>query len=105
MDSVIPILDNWILEDFKLKNKFRRTAKRMWEQLKKNYDFKGSKRIVRDYVSKTKKELSEKLDKLTDAALPLENRVGLAQVDFGQALFNYQGKEITLSFLVLSFPF
>jgi|GEM_PF-6869012 len=79
----------------------------MWEQLKENYDFKGSKRIVRNYVSKRKKELSEELNKVTDAALPLENRVGLAQVDFGQAPFNYQDKEIKFFLfpIVMPFPF
>jgi hypothetical protein len=62
-------VDEWILEDFKQKRKFRRTAKRMWEQLKGEFDFKGSDRMVRNYVSKRKKEL---INDATQAALPLK---------------------------------
>ncbi|PKG21517.1 IS21 family transposase [Niallia nealsonii] len=102
MDSVKPIIDEWLLEDFKLKKKFRRTAKRMWEQLKEDFAFKGSDRTVRDYVSNRKKEL---LNESSQAALPLENRPGAAQVDFGEAPFKYQGEQIVLPYLVLSYPY
>ena len=102
MEPVKEILDGWIMEDFSLKKKFRRTAKRMWEQLKEKYSFKGSDRAVRDYVSKRKKEL---LDRTNQAALPLENKPGSAQVDFGEAPFKYQGEDVTLPYLVLSYPY
>ncbi|WP_279237796.1 IS21 family transposase [Heliorestis acidaminivorans] len=102
VDSVKDILDKWILEDLKRKKKFRRTAKRMWEILKKDYQFKGSDRTVRNYVSKRKKELLNEAD---DAALPLESMPGSAQVDFGEAPFTYQGEEMVLPFLVLSYPY
>jgi transposase len=69
MDSVKHIVDEWILEDLKQKKKFRRTAKRIWEQLKDEFDFKGSDRTVRNYVSNRKKEL---LNESNQAALPLE---------------------------------
>lgn len=102
MEPVKEILDEWIMEDFSLKKKFRRTAKRMWEQLKEKYSFKGSDRAIRDYVSKRKKEL---LDRTNQAALPLENKPGSAQVDFGEAPFKYQGEDVTLPYLVLSYPY
>jgi transposase len=102
MDPVKDIVDGWIMEDFKQKRKFRRTAKRIWEQLKEDFDFKGSDRTVRNYVSNRKKEL---VNESTQAALPLESKPGCAQVDFGEAPFKYQGEEIILPFLVLSFPF
>lgn len=102
MDSVKHIVDEWLMEDFKQKRKFRRTAKRMWEQLKEEFDFKGSDRTVRNYVSQRKKEL---INEATQAALPLESKAGSAQVDFGEAPFKYQGEEITLPYLVLSFPY
>ncbi|MCO0597269.1 IS21 family transposase [Peribacillus butanolivorans] len=102
MDPVKHIVDEWILEDFKQKRKFRRTAKRIWDQLKEEFDFKGSDRTVRNYVSKRKKEL---INEATQAALPLESKAGTAQVDFGEAPFKYQGEEITLPYLVLSFPY
>ncbi|WP_434060167.1 hypothetical protein [Peribacillus simplex] len=91
MDPFKKIVDEWILEDFKQKKKFRRTAKRMWEQLKEEFDFNGSDRTVRNYVSNRKKEL---VNEANQAALPLESKAGSAQVDFGEAPFNYQGEEI-----------
>ncbi|GFZ82048.1 integrase [Compostibacillus humi] len=101
MDPVKPILDQWIKEDLKKKKKYRRTAKRMYEMLKEQYDFKGSDRSVRLYVSKRKKELMAENE---SAALPLEGRPATAQVDFGEAPFIYKGEHVNLPFLVLSFP-
>src|SRR5690606_31765043 len=101
MDPVKPILDQWIKEDLKKKKKYRRTAKRMYEMLKEQYDFKGSDRSVRLYVSKRKKEL---MGENESAALPLEGRPATAQVDFGEAPFIYKGEHVNLPFLVLSFP-
>ncbi|SDI44800.1 Transposase [Alteribacillus persepolensis] len=102
MGPVKPIIDKWIKEDFKKKKKNHRTAKRMYQQLKKFHSFKGSYRTVRDYVSKRKKALNE-YDQ--EAALPLEAVPGTAQVDFGTAPFQYGGNVIDLPFLVLSFPY
>ena len=101
MDSVKHIVDEWIMEDFKQKKKFRRTAKRIWEQLKEEFDFKGSDRTIRNYVSNRKKEL---INEANQAALPLESKAGSAQVDFGEAPFKYQGEEIALPYLVLILP-
>jgi transposase len=101
MDPVKHIVDEWLLEDFKQKKKFRRTAKRIWEQLKEDFGFKGSDRTVRNYVLNRKKEM---LNEASQAALPLETKPGSAQVDFGEAPFKYQGEQITLPYLVLSYP-
>ncbi|HBI03171.1 MAG TPA: hypothetical protein DDY49_03965 [Paenibacillaceae bacterium] len=65
------------------------------------YHFQGSDRTVRDYVSKRREELLNEADQ---AALPLESIPGTAQVDFGEAPFIYEGDEIELPFLVVSFP-
>lgn len=100
MDSAKHIIDEWLVEDFKQKKKFRRTAKRIWEQLKEDYQFIGSERTVRNYVSNRKREL---LNESSQAALPLEARPGSAQVDFGEAPFKYQGEQIVLPYLVLSY--
>lgn len=101
MDPVKHIVDKWLLEDFKQKKKFRRTAKRIWELLREKYGFKGSDRTVRYYISNRKKEL---LNESEQAALPLETKPGSAQVDFGEAPFIYHGEQITLPYLVLSYP-
>lgn len=102
MDPVKPILDKWIQEDLQKKRKFRRTAKRMYDLLVEEYDFTGSDRSVRHYVSHQKKKLVEEAE---SAALPLEAKTGTAQVDFGEAPFQYDGKMITLPYLVMSFPY
>jgi transposase len=102
LGPVMPVIDEWIKEDLKKKKKFRRTAKRIWELLKEQFNFKGSDRTVRDYVSKRKEELLNQADQ---AALPLEAIPGTAQVDFGEAPFIYGGEEIVLPYLVVSFPF
>ncbi|WP_110927705.1 IS21 family transposase [Bacillus massiliglaciei] len=102
LGPVKAILDEWIKEDFKKKKKFRRTAKRLWELLKEHHEFKGSDRTVREYVSLRKKEFQNEAD---EAALPLEAVPGTAQVDFGEAPFEYGGEEIVLPYLVMSFPF
>lgn len=102
LGPVKTILDEWIKEDFKKKKKFRRTAKRLWELLKEHHEFKGSDRTVREYVSLRKKEFLNEAD---EAALPLEAVPGTAQVDFGEAPFEYGGEEIVLPYLVMSFPF
>ncbi|MGG1573153.1 IS21 family transposase [Fictibacillus sp. NRS-1165] len=102
MDPVKSILDTWIQEDFKKKKKFRRTAKRMYEMLVEDYEFKGSDRSVRHYVSKQKNKLAEETEQ---AALPLEAKPGTAQVDFGEAPFLHNGQQVVLPFLVMSFPY
>lgn len=75
MDPVKHIVDEWLLEDLNQKKKFRRTAKRIWEQLKEKFDFQGSDRTVRNYIAKRKAEL---LNEANDAALPLEHKPGTA---------------------------
>ncbi|SFO98664.1 hypothetical protein SAMN05720591_1291, partial [Halolactibacillus alkaliphilus] len=95
-------LDEWLNEDSKKKRKYRRTAKRLFQQLVEDHDFKGSERSVRQYVSKRKKELKTMVDQ---AALPLESIPGTAQVDFGTAPFVYQSESMELPYLVMSFPF
>ncbi|SES38804.1 IS21 family transposase [Salisediminibacterium halotolerans] len=101
MDPVKEQVDQWLIDDGKKKKKYRRTAKRMWQQLCDECDFQGSERTVRDYVSKRKVCLQEES---SQAALPLESKPGDAQVDFGQAPFQRQGEIVELPYLVLSFP-
>lgn len=102
MDAVKPILEKWIQEDLNRKKKFRRTARRMYDLLVEQFAFKGSERSVRLFVSEKKKELLNQADQ---ASLPLEARAGSAEVDFGKAPFKYRGKQVELSYLVMSFPY
>ena len=102
MGPVKEIVDQWLREDLKKKKKYRLTAKRIWQLLVEQYDFKGSDRTVRAYVSKRKRELLEESD---EASLPLEPKPGEAQVDFGEAPFKLNGEIVDLPYLVLSFPY
>jgi transposase len=102
MDPVKPVIDQWLREDMKKKKKYQLTAKRIWQLLVKEKDFKGSSRSVRGYVSKRKRELLEESE---DASIPLESQPGEAQVDFGEAPFKRRGEIIDLPYLVLSFPY
>lgn len=102
MDKVKPIIDQWLEEDLKLKKKFQRTAKRIHTQLVEEYDFGGSDRSVRRYVTERRAELQKEAE---GATLPLKTIPGTAQVDFGKVPFNYAGDMIVLPFLVMSFPF
>jgi len=68
-------IDEWLKEILKKKKKFRRTAKRIWEQLREQFGFQGSDRTVCDYISKKKIELLNEAD---EAALPLESIPGTA---------------------------
>lgn len=67
MDSVKPIIDEWLKEDLKKKKKFRRTAQRIFDLLVSKHGFEGSDQSVRAYVAKRKTELLEESD---HAALP-----------------------------------
>lgn len=102
MDSFQSIIDRWLKEDSKKKKKYRRTAKRIYDQLVEEFDFMGSDRTVRDYVAKRKVELIEQQEA---AALPLESKPGTAQVDFGEAPFKLGGEIVDLPYLVMSFPY
>lgn len=102
MDPVKEQVDQWLIDDGKKKKKYRRTAKRIWQQLCDKYHFEGSERTVRDYVAKRKVSLQEESNQ---AALPLESKPGDAQVDFGQAPFKRNGEIVELPYLVLSFPY
>ena len=82
MDSVKPVIDKWLIEDFKKKKKYRRTAKRIHQLLLEQYEFTGSDRTIRNYVSKRKKEL---LNTVQSSAIPLTAKPGMAQIDFGEA--------------------
>ena len=57
MDPVKDIVDEWIKEDLKKKESFVEQLKEYGNNLKEEFEFKGSDRTVRNYVSNRKKEL------------------------------------------------
>lgn len=75
----LKIIDTWLNDDLKRPRKQRHTAKRVFNRLVEEYEFKGSLRTVSDYVSKKKHELYQ----TSKGYLPIEYVKGEAQLDFG----------------------
>ena len=97
------IVDAWLEEDMKAPRKQQRTAKAIYEQLKKRTDFSGSIRTVRYYVSEKRKEL---IDASKEQYVNLTHDPGTAQADFGEfkAIDQDLDKLVTYPYLVVTFP-
>lgn len=95
------IVDYWLEEDMKLKRKDRRTSKKIFEDLKKDHEFKGSYRTVCDYIQHRKPQIKE--EKATRYER-LEHPPGEAQVDFGNMTVVKDGAYKDIKALILSFP-
>ncbi len=80
--------------DKQMPKKQRHTAKRIWERLQAK-GFDGGYTIVKDAVREIKKTSKE-------IFMPLSQRPGEAQVDFGHALANFDGTLKKVSFFVMS---
>jgi transposase len=76
--------------------KQRHTAKRIWERLK-GEGFTGGYTIVKDTVREMTAHRQE-------VFMPLIHRPGEAQVDFGEALVNLNGKLRKVHFFVMALP-
>ena len=80
--------------DKKVQKKQRHTAKKIWETLQSK-GFDGGYTIVKDAVRQIKKISKE-------VFMPLSQRPGEAQVDFGHALANFNGTLKKFVFFVMS---
>lgn len=96
------IVDCWLEEDLKLKKKDRRTNKKIHEDLKKEYGFKGSYRTVCDYIQHRKPLIKEAKTKRYER---LEHPPGEAQVDFGNMTVVKDGAYKDIKLLIMSFPY
>jgi len=103
IDSVIPIIKEWLEEDKTAPCKQRHTAKKIFRRLEEEHAdlLEVGYRTIANYVRKTKKEMY----KDEQGYLPLEHPRGEAQVDFGEAIFYERGKLIKGHYLNLSFPY
>jgi len=82
-------------EDLKVGKKQRHTSKRIYERLKKEDGYKGSYDAVRRYVSEHKEVKKE-------VYIPLKHEYGTAQCDFGECLSIINGKEVKISYIVMT---
>jgi transposase len=96
-------IDEWLLEDRKVRRKQRHTARRVYDRLVEKYrgDFKCSYRTVAGYVAIKKKEIYHQ----PEGYLPLEHSPGEAQGDFGDAVFYENGQLYHGKYLDLSCPY
>ncbi|HKM39703.1 MAG TPA: hypothetical protein VJ036_05480 [bacterium] len=102
MDPVAEVVDIWLLEDMLKPRKDRRSAAAIHTQLAAKYQFKGSRRTVRAYVSQRRKELH--IDN-QEKFLELDHSPGQAQIDFGTARVIWDGKLREIKYLAASFPY
>jgi len=87
-DPVRPIVEKWLTEDESAPEKQRHTARRIYHRLVEEYGFKGGESTIRQLVRAIKNSKKE-------AYIPLEFDYGEAmQVDWGQAVFKINGKEV-----------
>ena len=95
------VIDSWLLEDQKLPQKQRHTAKRIYDRLVESHGFKGVERTVRHYVSRRRGELGERKETYIQLAHPK----GEAQADFGRFSAFHCGCLTEFQYLVVSFPY
>ena len=84
--------------DKQLPRKQRHTAKRIWERLKAERGFGGGYTVVKDAVRELTRHNQE-------VFIPLKQRPGTMQMDFGQALARIGGELRKIHFAVFAMPY
>ena len=106
LDPLKPTIDGWIMEDLKRSRKYRRTATKIFNDLRRDKEFSKQlevgKQTVINYVSRRKKELCKRAYSTAMFGL---HAMCSAEVDFGQVLVTgNSGAEEAWHELVVSFP-
>ena len=96
LEAYVGRIEQILKEDQAMPRKQRHTAKRIWERLK-GEGFTGGYTIVKDTVREMTAHRQE-------VFMPLIHRPGEAQVDFGEALVNLNGKLRKVHFFVMALP-
>ena len=99
LDPYKPLINKWLKDDQRHWHKQQHTAKRVFDELREKTDFTGSYSTVQRYVRCFRKAQTAK------ATQELVWDPGTAQIDFGEAEFEVQGKACRRKYLVLSFPY
>jgi len=84
--------------DKSVHRKQRHTARRIFERLKSERNYQGGYTQVKEAVRAMRPRLSE-------VFVPLDHRPGVAQFDFGVALFRRGGQLCKLPFAVMTLPY
>jgi transposase len=104
MGPYLNLIEAWLQEDQRMPKKQRRTAKKIYKQLKNYTDFDGSASLVRLYVRKKRQKL---IDSRKKQYVKLTHKPAEAQVDFGEfkAIDPKIEEIIKYPYLVMSFPY
>ena len=97
LDPVKPFIDEILRSDQAMVKKQRHTAKRIFERLRDEHDFKGGITIVTDYVRDQKRRGKE-------VFVPLAHDPGHAQADFGEAWAIIGGEQRKVRYFALDLP-
>jgi transposase len=106
LDPLKPIIDEWLTMDLKRRRKDRRTATKIYNDLRSDAEHSklltvGIQTVI-NYVSRRKKELCQKT---YGTAMYGMHSMGWAQVDFGEIAVTLPGgAETRWHILVVSFP-
>ncbi len=98
LSPFIPIIDQILEDDTKAPKKQRHTAKRIFDRLQEEYDYDGGYTIVKDYVR-------DKKVRQREVFVPLVQRPGTAQIDFGQAKVVIGGALLNAYFFCMALPY
>ena len=100
LDPFKPVIREWLEGDRQQRKKQRHTARRVHTRLVEEHGYTGSYRTVAGYVAVTKKEVFQ----TEKPAVPLQHKLGEAQVDFGKAEYIEHGSRVSGAYLTVSFP-
>jgi transposase len=86
-DPVLPLVKQWLEEDRAKPRKQRHTKTRIFERLRDEYDFKGSRRAISDLVTSL-------LEKPAEVFCPIDHPpASEVQIDWGQAIVMLRGAQ------------
>ena len=93
----IPIIDEIVKTDEKVRRKQRHTAQRIFERLREEYGYRGGYTQVCEYVRQARERRRE-------AYVPLAFEPGTAQVDWGEAWALEGDQERKVHLFVMTLP-
>ena len=79
LDGFTSFIDQWLQDDLSRNRKQRYTAKRIFERLRDEHQFRGGQTTVKNYVREHGRRKREMF-------VPLAHEPGHAQADFGEAM-------------------
>jgi transposase len=97
LDPFLPIIHQILEADRAMPKKQRHTAERIFQRLRDEHGYPGGRTIVRAAVAEWRCKQAE-------VFVPLVQRPGEAQADFGEAQVAIAGERVTAAFFVLTLP-